>query len=200
MWSPRKGLRVSVVITGEKLDLDDLLQVGRGIRALRESEWQLLLRQTTWRAQVGRFEPGMTRVKAAKGSIGGDPWKLYVLIPPDYPLSRDDLRGACMRLDFRGRRRRSCSDTWERVAGHVFIFGEVAPSWRRLEVHFYRNVEGVRNGRSHAVEGYPRNRFYALPLPTETCDLYFDDPDDPEAYGPVLRPEPGTRDYERCGF
>jgi hypothetical protein len=202
VWSPRAGLRVSVVAM-LRLSLHDLLDVGRHIRAVREHDWKLLLRQTSSEAQEGRFEPGMRRVQAASGRVDGDPWRLDVLIPPDYPLSENDLRPACLELVYRGAHGRGerCTGDWQRVGGHVFIFGGLPNSWRRYVVHFYRNVKGTRRARTYAIFGWTRWKFYARPLPTETCDLYLTNPDDPEnGDGGVSTPPPGSHDYKRCGF
>ena len=201
--SPRRGLRASVVATADKLDLDDLLFVGRHLRALNERQWKLLLRQTTYEAQQGRFEPGMSRIRGAvSGRVGGEPWRLDVLIPPGYPLSKDDFRPACVELVYRGVHGRGefCYGDWQRVAGQVFVFGWLPNSWRRYVVHFFRNVKGTRSGRTYSIFGWTRWRFYARPLPTDTCDLYFTNPDDREDYGGVSIPPPHSPDYRRCGF
>jgi hypothetical protein len=202
VWSPRTRLRVAVYADAGKLGLDELLYVGRHIRALRERDWKLLLRQTTYEAQEGRFEPGMTRVEVTTGTADGDPWRLDALLPPDYPLSENDLRPACLELVYRGEHGRGeyCYDGWERVAGHVFVFGSLPNSWRRYSVHFYRNVKGKRRGRTYTAPGWTRWKFFARPLPTETCDLFLTNPDNRDDYGGVYRPESGTADYERCGF
>lgn len=197
----RPGLRVSVVAY-RKLGLRNLLFVGSHLRALDSRAWKLLLRQTTYEAQLGRFEPGMKRVEAASGSVGGDPWRLDALIPPGYPLSRDDLRPACVELTYRGQTGRGefCFGRWQRVAGQVFVFGDLPNSWRRFRVNFYRGYKEKPVGHTHAVQAWSRSRFFAMPLGTNTCDLFLDDPDDRGHDGPAITPPPGGADYHRCGF
>lgn len=197
----RPGLRVSVV-ADRGMGLRNLLLVGRHIRALDGHAWRLLLRQTTYEAQLGRFEPGMRRVETATGTTGGDPWRLDVLIPPGYPLSRDDLRPACLELTYRGETGHGefCPGSWQRVAGQVFVFGTLPRSWLRFRVHFYRNYKDTPVGDTHKASGWPGQRFYAMPLGTNTCDLYLDNPDNRDDDGPTVTPPPSTPDYHRCGF
>jgi hypothetical protein len=203
VWSPRPGLRVSVVAQAYKLRLGDLLYVGRHMRAIDERGWRLLLRQTTYEAQRGRFEPGMTSVEAASGRVDGYPWRLDVLIPPGYPLSENDLRPACVELVYRGVHGRAefCPGGWRRIAGRVFILGDVPNSWRRYVVHFFGHVKGTRRGPTYGIWGWTKSKFYALPLPTEACSVYLSNPDDPEdESGPGGSPPRGSPDYKRCGF
>jgi hypothetical protein len=201
-WSPRRGLRAAVEADLPRLGLHNLLDVARHVHAVREHGWKLLLRQTTYEAQAGRFEPGMTRVHAIRGVAAGDPWRLDALIPPDYPLSENDLRPACLELVYRGEHARGegCSYGWERVGGQVFVFGSLPNSWTRYSIHFYRNVKETRRGKTYHAPGWSRWKFFARPLPTETCDLYLANPDNRDDGGGVFRPRPGTADYHRCGF
>lgn len=201
-WEPRAGLTVGVV-GYEHIPLGVLRRVAAGVRALDDRGWRLLLRQTSDAAQLGRFEPGMRRVHAASGTRGGDRWRLDVLIPPGYPLSRDDLRPACTELVFRGQRGHGefCDGGWQRVGGQAFAFGPVPRSWRRVVTDSTAGPGSGLRARTHRVAGWPKERFFAIPLPTDNCGLYVESPDHPHAdYSFLAVPVPDSPDWDRCGI
>lgn len=191
VWSPRTHLRVSVWASAQLgLGLHDLLAVGRGVKGIRERPWKRLLRQTSAGAQAGRIEPGMTRVEAITGTVDGDRWRLDVLIPPGYPLSRNDLRPACTELTFRGEigHGEGCRGYVAEVAGRLFAFGPVRRSWTRVKIYSDRHRRRIAERRTHLVSGWDRDRFFALALPRDFCTGYVDSPDDKHYYGPNLIP------------
>src|SRR5438105_14178246 len=101
----------------------------------------------------------MRPVRVTSGISHGDRWKLYVLIPPGYPLSRNDLRPACTELVYRGVKGRGefCDGNCQRVAGKLCIFGPVDRSERRLR------VEGLRRATIAAVPAAARPAATAEP-------------------------------------
>src|SRR5437588_1330389 len=198
VWSPRAGLRVAV-LAGWRLPLREFLKVARHIRVLKGRAWLLLLRQTSAAAQEGRFERGMRRVRVTSGISHGDRWKLYVLIPPGYPLSTNDLRPACTELVYRGVKGRGefCNGNWQRVAGKLFAFGPVDRSWRRIRVADTRD-RTLATGRAYRAHGWTRDRFFAVKLPTRTCAVFVFNALDRRSDSVLAAPPVYSRDDRRC--
>ena len=85
-----------------------------------------------------RLPAGMKRVVVRRGRAAGRRWTLTALLPPGFPVVPEDRRAACYRLSFKGERSHGfdCDErtSWKRVAGTIFVFGELPARVKRVRV------------------------------------------------------------------
>ena len=170
-----------------------LAEVAEGVRVIDQPAWALLHEQTSYAAIIGHVSPSLERVRVMRGRADGRRWTLSALVPPHFPLSRDDLRVSCHELTYRGRRGHGTDcgtvPNWQRVGGTIFVFGAVSQPRRRVRV---RSVQGSGRGLTvptRAARRGPRVRYYATPLPEGACAVSVDG----AVTGPIRGP-----DHRRC--
>jgi hypothetical protein len=201
LWRERRDL-VVVVDANVPLRVRKLRAIDEHVQLLDRRTWARLHMQTSYAAQTGRASADMPRVRVRRERLGRRRWTLYALIPPGYPLSRDDLRVSCTEVSYRDRRRfgEYCGTlpNWRRVGGAIFVFGEVGPHVKHVRI---RPLEGhafdLRVRTARARRG-PRVRYFAAPLPAGSCDVIIRRAGHPHEEGVVAGPQHG-RDAHRCG-
>lgn len=172
VWRERPDLVVSV--TGDfVVHKAALRRVAENVQIIGQGAWARLFEQTSSSAQIGHVSSKMRRLRVERGTVGGHRWTLFALIPPHFPLSRDDRRAACFELRFRGRRGHGpdCGviDNWQRIGGTVFLFGAVPPSIRHLVIRPTMGHGFEIRTRTVAPRRGPRARYYATALPDQAC-------------------------------
>ena len=178
-----------------------LRQVAEGVRIIDQHAWARLYMQTSNRAIIGHVTRDMRRLRVRRGLSGGHRWTLYALIPPHFPLSRDDLRVSCFELRYR--RGRGHGDNcgvlpnWQRVGGGIFAFGAVPSPVRRVRVRPVQGDAFDLRIRTVRARGGPRVRYFATPLPEGTCAVQIAPTSRPHAEGSIAAPIRGP-DWRRC--
>jgi hypothetical protein len=200
VWRERPDLVVAV-----SADLPSrkrrLPEVAEGVQIIDQPAWAFLREQTSYAAIIGHVTRELRRLRVRHGTVGGHTWTLYALIPPHFPLSRDDRRVSCYELTYRGRRGHGTDcgtvPNWQRVGGRIFVFGAVEPPLRRVRVRpsWGRGLDlTIRTVRARRG---PRVRYYAVSLPEGTCAVSVSAPHQAEADGSVAGPIRGY-DRRRC--
>src|SRR5439155_2549609 len=141
-----------------------LRRVAGGVRIIGQRAWGRLYTQTSGAAQIGRVSRDMRRVRVKRGLSDDHRWRFFALIPPHFPLSRDDRRAACFELRYRHRRGHGddCGLTanWQRVGGSVFTFGAF-PRWvKRLKIRPYGSGRFNLRTRTVATRRGPHVRYF----------------------------------------
>jgi hypothetical protein len=200
IWRERRDLVVAVdaAIPTRKRKLR---RVAEHIRILDQRAWARLHSQTSYEAQAGRVTRDMPRLRVKRGRLRGRSWNLFALIPPHFPLSRDDLRASCVELRYRRHRGHGdyCGElpNWQRVGGAIFVFGETERRVKHLRI---RPDEGhafdLRVRTARAPHG-PHVRYFAVPLPEGTCGVHITPAAHPHAEGTIAMPTRGP-DHRRC--
>jgi hypothetical protein len=189
-WRERPDLVVAVELP---LPARKLARVAEGVRVIDQPAWALLHEQTSYAALIGHVSPSLERVRVLRGRVAGRTWTLSALVPPHFPLSRDDLRVSCHELAFRGRRGHGTDcgaiPNWQRVGGTIFVFGAVGRPLRRVRIRSWQGSGLDLTIRTRAARRGPRVRYYATPLPEGTCAVSVDG----AVTGPIRGP-----DHRRC--
>jgi hypothetical protein len=200
IWRERSDLVVAVFAL-KWIATPRLRRVAEHVRVVGQRAWASLYRQTSYRAQIGRPTKYMRRVRVRRGVIDGHRWRLFALIPPHFPLSRNDLRVPCFELRYRKRRTHGdgCGfvPSWRRVGGSVFTFGAVPRHWKRLSIRPWQGHAFKVRARTVAIRRGPRVRYFATPLPENACAVVIAQAKHPRAEGPIAAPIEG-RDQRRC--
>jgi len=114
---------------GERVADDDVLAVAAGARAAGADEWAALNRALGSAATVlGEVPDAVEEVVAEGSSSAGTAYQLVTLVPPDYPLSDNDRRLTCFRLDVGGQpgeRRCNSHGWWTRIDETTVVHGPV---------------------------------------------------------------------------
>lgn len=114
---------------GESVADDDVLAVAAGARAVDADEWAALNRTLGSAATVlGEVPDAVEEIVAEGSSSAGTSYQLVALVPPDYPLSENDRRLTCFRLDVGGQpgeRRCNRHGWWTRIDGTTIVHGPV---------------------------------------------------------------------------
>jgi hypothetical protein len=171
-WKQKPGLWLTVE-GSQPLTRGQVVAVAEGLTPVDAKEWNRLSRALSLDTRVGRVDPRAVAVEALSGHIGGDVYRLSVLVPGDYPLGPEDRRLSCYRLTFRGDSSGDRCDThpwWLRVGGQVFVFGPAAATTRQVRIGPYQNssVDPVVVT-TVSIDRGPPGRFYAHPLPEGVC-------------------------------
>jgi hypothetical protein len=192
IWRERTDLVVAVE-ADKPLGTRTLRRVAQDVRIVGRPAWARLYRQTSYRAQIGHVTRYMRHVRVARGTSDGHRWRLFALVPPHFPLSRDDLRVSCHELVYRGRRGHGTDcgavANWQRVGGTIFVFGAVSRPRRRVRIRSWQGSGLDMTIRTHAARRGPRVRYFATPLPDGTCAVSVDG----AITGPIRGP-----DHRRC--
>lgn len=201
LWRERRDL-VVVVDANVPLRVRELREIAEHVQLLDRQTWAHLHMQTSYEAQTGRASDDMPRVRVRRKRLGGRRWTLYALIPPGYPLSRDDLRVSCTEIRYRGRRRfgEDCGTlpNWQRVGGAIFVFGQVGPRTRGVRIRPYDESHAFDiHVKTHRARRGPRVRYFATPLPNNACAVHITPAGHPHAEGAVAMAVHGP-DWRRC--
>jgi hypothetical protein len=200
VWRERPDLLVSVeaALPARKRRL---FEVAEHVRIIDQPAWALLHEQTSYAAIIGHVTPDLQRVRVMRGTTGGHRWTLSALIPPHFPLSRDDLRVSCHELAYRGGRGHGtdCGEVpnWQRVGGTIFVFGAVPRTLRRVRIRAYRGGGLDLTVHTRTARRGPRVRYYASPMPDGTCAVIVSAPHASTDDGAVAAPLTGP-DQRRC--
>jgi hypothetical protein len=200
VWRERADLVVAVE-ADFPLRGRTLRRVAEHVRTVGEPAWARLYLQTSYAARIGHVRKGMRRVRVERGAFDGQVWTLYALVPPHFPLSRDDLRVSCFELRYR--RGRGHGDNcgavpnWQRVGGEIFVFGAVARSVKAVRIRPLQGHAFELKVRTLRIERGPRVRYFATPLSEGTCAVVVVPARHPRAEGDVAAPIRG-RDQRRC--
>src|SRR4051812_46874151 len=172
VWRERPDLVVSVT-ADFVVDKRTLRRVAEGVRVIDQPAWQRLFSQTSGSAQIGHVSRMMRQVRVEHGTVGGHRWTLHALIPPHFPLSRDDRRASCFELRFRHRRGHgdSCglTENWQRVGGRIFVFGALYRPARHLVIRTTSGPPYRVRTRTVSIRRGPRVNYFAVPLPSHAC-------------------------------
>src|SRR4051812_40945243 len=118
VWRERPDLAIAVS-ANFVVSKRALRRVAEDVRIVGQRAWARLYRQTSGAAQIGHPTRKMRRERVERGVASGRRWTLLALIPPHFPLSRDDRRASCFELRFRGGRGHgdNCGLTanWQRI-------------------------------------------------------------------------------------
>jgi hypothetical protein len=202
-WTEPTGETLALGIEGKPSDAR-LHALAEAVRAESPERWATLQVATSDAPSLKRLPPGMKRVVVRRGRAGGRRWTLTALLPPGFPVAPEDRRAACYQLRFAGEQSHGfdCDEptSWKRVGGTVFVFGELPARVKRVRVRGEHGVDAsARTGRA---PGYPLASFYAVPLPSNACELRVDDPDrrgDAAYLGPTGPALGGSQaDRRRC--
>jgi hypothetical protein len=200
VWRERPRLVVAVE-ADFSAPKGSLRRVSEGVRIIGRRGWAHLYRQTSYAARIGHVTRYMRHVPVRRGTVAGHRWTLYALIPPHFPLSRDDLRASCVELRYRGRRGHgdNCGllPSWQRVGGQIFAFGEVRPGIRRLRIRPYNSHRFKLTARAVRTRRGPRVRYFAAALPAGACAVRLSPESEPHDPGEVIGPIRGP-DQRRC--
>jgi hypothetical protein len=200
IWRERRDLVVAV-----SADLPArkhrLRAVAEGVRLIGQRAWARLHLQTSYAAIIGHVSRDMRRLRVKRGMLRGHRWRLYALIPPHYPLSRNDLRVSCFELRYR--RGRGHGDdcgfypNWQRVRGGIFVFGAM-PRWvKRVRIRPWQGHAFDLTVRTAWARRGPRVRYFATPLPEGACAVSITRAKHPNWEGSVAAPVHGP-DWRRC--
>jgi hypothetical protein len=198
----RERPRLVVVVEGDLVvGRRALRRVAEGVRIVGQRRWARLYLQTSGPAQIGHVRKGLRRVRVKRGAVEDHRWSFFALIPPHFPLSRDDLRVSCFELRYRGRRRRgeNCGllPNWQRLGGASFVFGAEPRRIRRLRIRPWQGHAFDLTVRTVRARRGPRVRYFATPLPEGTCAVHLTPASHPHAEGAIVAPTHG-RDWRRC--
>jgi hypothetical protein len=200
IWRERADLVIAVE-ADKPLGTKTLRRVAEHVRIVGRPAWARLYRQTSFRAQIGHVTRYMRHVRVARGISEGHRWRLFALIPPHFPLSRDDLRVSCFELRYRKRRGHGddCGllPDWQRVGGSVFTFGAVSRRIKHVRIRPYQGHAFDITIRTVAIRRGPRVRYFATPLPERACAVVITPAKHPNAEGAIAAPIIG-RDQRRC--
>jgi hypothetical protein len=129
MW-PDDQQRWVMLMWGETVSDDEVLDVAAGARAASAEEWAELDRTLGSASTIGGEVPDAIEEVVAQGSSAdGTPYQLVALVPPDYPLTETDRRLTCFRLDVGGETGSRCCDShgwWTRFGGSTLVHGPVS--------------------------------------------------------------------------
>ena len=199
LWRERPDLVVAVT-ADFALSRRALRRVAEGVEIIDQRAWSRLCIQTSGAAQIGHVSREMRRVKVVEGTRAGHRWRLMALIPPHFPLSRDDRRASCFELRFRHRRGNGddCGTAnWQRIDGSVFVFGAVYRPARHLVIRPYSGPAFFKvHARAVSIRRGPRVHYFAAPLPSDACGVVITRAKHPHDEGSAL-PIRG-RDQRRC--
>jgi hypothetical protein len=201
VWRERPDLAVAVS-ADLALGKVALRRVAEHVRIIGPNAWARLFLQTSGSAQIGHVSRSLRRVRVERGLYGGHRWRLLALIPPHFPLSRDDLRVSCFELRYHRRRGHGddCGVTanWQRIGGTVFVFGATRRSVRHLVVRPYGGGRAFTvSTRTVAPRRGPRVRYFATPLPSTACAVVITRAKHPHEEVNIAAPIRG-RDQRRC--
>jgi hypothetical protein len=172
VWRERADLAVAVSAP-LALKKRTLRRVAERVEIIDERAWRRLYMQTSGDAQLGHVSRKMRRVKVESGVLGGERWRLLALVPPHFPLSRDDRRASCFELRFRHRRGHGddCgrAANWQRIGGSVFVFGALYRPARHLAIRPYSGRAFTVRTRTVRIRRGPRVNYFAAPLPSQAC-------------------------------
>jgi hypothetical protein len=200
IWRERSDLVVAVE-AAKWLGTKRLRRVAEGVRVVGQRAWKRLYRQTSYPAQAGRAARYMRHARVARGVVEGHRWRLFALLPPHFPLSRNDLRASCFELRYRKRRTHGdgCGfvPSWRRVGGQVFTFGALPRRVKRVLIRPYDGHAFELRIRTVSLRRGPRVRYFATSLPERACAVYITPAKHPRAEGNVAAPISG-RDQRRC--
>jgi hypothetical protein len=178
-----------------------LREVAEGVRLIGPPAWARLYLQTSYAAIIGHVSRDMRRVQVKRGRLGGHRWRLFALVPPHFPLSRDDLRVSCFELRYR--RGRGHGDNcgwlpnWQRVGGGIFVFGAM-PRWvKRVRIRPWQGHAFDLTIRTARARRGPRVSYFATPLPEGACAVNITPAKRPNAEGAIAAPVHGP-DWRRC--
>jgi hypothetical protein len=202
VWDERVDLRVEVDGANGPTEAETLTVAGN-VRGITEPDWQRLLLELSVDTHVGRVDPTATPLDVVLGSVAGDEYVLTALLPGGYPLGPEDRRLDCFHLAFRASTTADfCPGhpIWARVAGQLFVFGDVSADTARVEITAsYGSSFPAFTVDAVAPPQGPSTRFYVAPLPEGACAVTLDDADGhspgPGPTGPLS--EAGD-DYARC--
>ena len=200
IWRERSDLVVAVQ-ADRWLGKRRLRRVAEHVRFVGQRGWARLYRQTSYAAQIGHVTKYMRHVRVTRGVSDGRRWRFFALVPPHFPLSRNDLRVPCFELRYRKRRGHgdACGlfPSWQRVGGGVFVFGAV-PRWiKRLTIRPFQGHAFKLSVRTVAIRRGPRVRYFASPLPERACAVLIAPAKHPRSLAGVAAPIAG-RDQRRC--
>jgi hypothetical protein len=198
----RERARLVVAVDGDLVVKRHALhRVAQGVRIVGQRRWARLYLQTSGPAQIGRVRRGMRRVRVAGGAVEDHRWSFFTLIPPHFPLSRDDRRVACFALRYRHHHGHgdNCGVTanWQRIGGQAFAFGAMPRSVKRVVVRPNTGHGFKLRARTVRVRRGPHVRYFALPLPAHACAVRITRARHPREEGIVAAPVHG-RDWRRC--
>jgi hypothetical protein len=200
IWRERADLVVAVEAV-KPLGPKTLRRVAQHVRIVGRPAWARLYRQTSYRAQIGHVTRYMRHVRVARGTSDRHRWKLFALVPPHFPLSRDDLRVACYELRYRKRRTHGdgCGlvPSWRRLRGTVFTFGAVPGRVKHVRIRPDQGHAFDIRIPTVAIRRGPRVRYFATPLPERACAVVITPVRHPNAEGAIAAPISG-RDQRRC--
>ena len=200
IWRERPNLTI-VVEADLVVSRRTLRRVAEGVRIIGRRAWARLYAQTSGAAQIGRVSKNMRRVRVKRGVVEDRRWRFFALIPPHFPLSRDDRRVSCFELRYRHHRGHgdNCGLTpsWQRIGGEVFTFGAVPRAVRHLLIRPYGGRAFKLRTRTVASRRGPRVRYFAVPLPEHACAVVIRRAKRPHEEGSIAAPIRG-RDQRRC--
>lgn len=176
-WSEPSGETLALGVDGRPTDAR-LHALAESVRPEPPERWAALQVATSRPPSLKRLPAGMKRVVVRRGRVAGRRWTLTALLPPGFPVVPEDRRAACYRLSF-ARERSYGSDcdaraTWKRVAGTIFVFGELPARVKRVRVTGQGVAVTRRTGRAN---GYPLASFYAVALSSDACEVRVRDAD-----------------------
>jgi hypothetical protein len=200
VWQERSDLLVEVTADLPASE-QRLAEIAEQVRVIDQPGWALLHKQTSYAAIIGRVTPDLERVRVLRGRAGGHRWALSALIPPHFPLSRDDLRASCEELTYSGQRGHGTdcglAPNWQRVGGRIFVFGAVPRTLRRVRIRAYQGGGLDLMVSARPARRGPRVRYFAAPLPEGSCAVVVSGLHAPLDDGAVAAPLYGA-DQRRC--
>ena len=128
VWQDDQG-RWVLVAWSELVPEADVLELARGAEAIDDEQWSQLQRTLGSEVQIQGVVHDQVEYVVAQGvSSAGTEYRLFGLIPADYPLDDNDRRPACYRLDLgEDTGAEHCDDHpwWHRTGDDTFVFGPV---------------------------------------------------------------------------
>jgi hypothetical protein len=199
VWRERPDVAVAVR-ADLPLSKRTLRRVAEGVQIIDQQAWKRLYMQTSGAAQIGHVSRKMRRVRIEGGVLAGHRWRLLALIPPHFPLSRDDRRASCFELRYRRHRGHGddCGLTanWQRIGGSVFVFGALYRPARHLIIRPYSGTAFRLRARTVSIGRGPHVHYFAAPLPADACAVVVARAQHPHEEN-VAAPIRG-RDQRRC--
>ncbi len=137
VWQDAEGRWVTLVWS-ELVPVDDVIALARTATPIDTEAWELLRRTLGSDLVItGESDDHVEYVVARGESTHGTPFRLAVLVPEDYPLSDNDRRLSCYRLDLDDQPGDVHCDThpwWTRVGEDTFVYGTSNPMVSEITV------------------------------------------------------------------
>lgn len=154
---------------------DDMLALAESAVHIAETEWAELDDEFGITRGSGPY-PDPRAIEVVSGTAGGVDYRLFALVPSDYPRGSADYRPACYRFEVAGQlANESCAggSSWIRIGGTGFVHGSADIGGSEVIVQ-PTDASGTPTGDEPILAPLaylrePSASFYVAPVPMDWC-------------------------------